>query len=185
MSRSVWKGPFVDMSLVKKAAKVSESGRKEVIKTWSRRSTILPQFVGLTFGVYNGHKFIPVSVTENMVGHKLGEFSPTRIFKGHTTADKKSGSKGNLMVNNSTAIAKDNTMRVSALKLGNIARLIVNLKANKAINQLKFSQKRISKLVLKVLNAAIANAENNKQLDIDNLFIKEAYGWEKFIYEKI
>ena len=89
MSRSIWKGPFVDITLIKKAEKVSKSGRKEVIKTWSRRSTIIPQFVGLTFGVYNGHKFIPVSVTENMVGHKLGEFSPTRIFKGHTTADKK------------------------------------------------------------------------------------------------
>ena len=89
MTRSVWKGPFVDMTLIKKAEKVSESGRKEIIKTWSRRSTILPQFVGLTFGVYNGRKFIPVSITENMVGHKFGEFSPTRIFKGHTTADKK------------------------------------------------------------------------------------------------
>ena len=90
MTRSVWKGPFVEMTLIKKAQKVSDSGRKEVIKTWSRRSTILPQFVGLTFGVYNGQKFVPVSVNENMVGHKLGEFSPTRIFKGHTTADKKS-----------------------------------------------------------------------------------------------
>ena len=89
MTRSVWKGPFVDMTLIKKAEKVSGSGRKEIIKTWSRRSTILPQFVGLTFGVYNGHKFVPVSVTENMVGHKLGEFSPTRTFKGHTLADKK------------------------------------------------------------------------------------------------
>ncbi len=89
MSRSIWKGPFVEITLIKKAEKLSESGRKEVIKTWSRRSTIIPQFVGLTFGVYNGHKFIPVSVTENMVGHKLGEFSPTRIFKGHTSADKK------------------------------------------------------------------------------------------------
>ena len=79
------------------------------------------------------------------------------------------------MINNSIAIAKDNTIRVSSLKLRNIARLIVNLKASKAINQLKFSQKRISISVLKVLNAAIANAENNKQLDIDNLFIKEAY----------
>ena len=79
------------------------------------------------------------------------------------------------MENNSIAIAKDNTIRVSSLKLGNIAKLIVNLKANKAINQLKFSQKRISFSVLKVLNAAIANAENNKQMDIDNLFIKEAY----------
>ena len=79
------------------------------------------------------------------------------------------------MINNSIAIAKDNTIRVSLLKLRNIARLIVNLKASKAINQLKFSQKRISITVLKVLNAAIANAENNKQLDIDNLFVKEAY----------
>ncbi len=79
------------------------------------------------------------------------------------------------MVTNSTAVAKDNTIRVSPLKLGNITRLIVNLKASKAINQLKFSQKRISMHVLKVLNAAIANAENNQQLDIDNLFIKEAY----------
>ena len=79
------------------------------------------------------------------------------------------------MVNNSIAIAKDNTIRISSLKLGNIARLIVNLKVSKAINQLKFSQKRISIIVLKVLNAAIANAENNKQLDIDNLFVKEAY----------
>ena len=89
MSRSVWKGPFVDMVLIKKAQAVSDSGKKEIIKTWSRRSTILPQFVGLTFGVYNGQKFIPVSVTENMVGHKLGEFSPTRQFSGHTPADKK------------------------------------------------------------------------------------------------
>ena len=79
------------------------------------------------------------------------------------------------MVNSSTAVAKDNTIRVSPLKLGNITRLIVNLKASKAINQLKFSQKRISMSVLKVLNAAIANAENNKQLDIDYLFVREAY----------
>ena len=88
MARSVWKGPFVDGYLLKKAEVVRGSGRKEVIKTWSRRSTILPQFVGLTFGVYNGQKFLPVLVTENMVGHKLGEFSPTRTFHGHA-ADKK------------------------------------------------------------------------------------------------
>ena len=91
MSRSVWKGPFVDGFLLKKAEKSRESGRNDVIKTWSRRSTIIPQFVGLTFGVYNGQKFVPVSVTEHMVGHKLGEFSPTRNFKGHTAADKKAG----------------------------------------------------------------------------------------------
>ena len=89
MTRSIWKGPFVDMQLIKKAEKLSQSGRKEVIKTWSRRSTILPQFVGLTFGVYNGQKFVPVTVNEQMVGHKLGEFSPTRSFRGHAGAKNK------------------------------------------------------------------------------------------------
>ena len=88
MSRSVWKGPFVDGYLLKKADKARASGRHEMIKIWSRRSTILPQFVGLTFGVYNGKKFIPVNVTEEMVGHKLGEFSPTRTFTSHS-GDKK------------------------------------------------------------------------------------------------
>lgn len=88
MTRSVWKGPFVDGYLLKKAEDARASGRKTVIKTWSRRSTILPQFVGLTFGVYNGQKFIPVLVNEDMVGHKLGEFSPSRSYQGHG-ADKK------------------------------------------------------------------------------------------------
>ncbi|MDF1779519.1 MAG: 30S ribosomal protein S19 [Rhizobiaceae bacterium] len=92
MARSVWKGPFVDGYLLKKAEKVRESGRNEVIKTWSRRSTILPQFVGMTFGVYNGNKHIPVNVSEDMVGQKLGEFSPTRTYYGHG-ADKKAKRK--------------------------------------------------------------------------------------------
>lgn len=88
MARSVWKGPFVDLHLLKKAEDAQDNGARGVIKTWSRRSTILPQFVGLTFSVYNGHKFIPVTVSEEMVGHKLGEFAPTRSFPGHA-ADKK------------------------------------------------------------------------------------------------
>jgi small subunit ribosomal protein S19 len=88
MARSVWKGPFVDLYLLKKAETAQEASKAAPIKTWSRRSTILPQFVGLTFSVYNGHKFIPVSVNEDMVGHKLGEFAPTRTYYGHG-ADKK------------------------------------------------------------------------------------------------
>ncbi len=88
MPRSIWKGPFVDGYLLKKAEELRSSRGSNVIKTWSRRSTILPQFVGLTFGVYNGRKFVPVLVTEDMIGHKLGEFSPTRMYYGHT-ADKK------------------------------------------------------------------------------------------------
>ncbi len=89
MARSVWKGPFVDGYLLKKADAARSSGRNQIIKTWSRRSTILPQFVGLTFGVYNGKKFIPVSVNEDTIGHKLGEFSPTSTFQGHSAAEKK------------------------------------------------------------------------------------------------
>ena len=92
MSRSVWKGPFVDGYLLKKAETSRASGRKEVIKTGSRRSVILPQFVGLTFGVHNGQKHIPVLVSEDMVGHKFGEFSPSRTYYGHT-ADKKAKRK--------------------------------------------------------------------------------------------
>ena len=88
MARSVWKGPFVDGYLLKKAEKTRSGGRNEVIKMWSRRSTVLPQFVGLTFNVYNGRKFVPVSVNEDMVGMKLGEFAPTRFFPGHAS-DKK------------------------------------------------------------------------------------------------
>lgn len=92
MPRSVWKGPFVDGYLLKKAEKARESGRKEVIKTWSRRSTILPQFVGLTFGVHNGRKHIPVLVSEDMIGQKFGEYAPTRTYYGHA-ADKKAKRK--------------------------------------------------------------------------------------------
>jgi small subunit ribosomal protein S19 len=88
MPRSVWKGPFVDGYLLNKAEASRASGRSEIIKIWSRRSTILPQFVCLTFGVYTGKKFIPVQVSENMVVHKFGEFSPTRTFGGHSS-DKK------------------------------------------------------------------------------------------------
>lgn len=89
MARSIKKGPFCDGHLVKKVEAAKASNSRQVVKTWSRRSTILPDFVGLTFAVHNGRKFVPVYVTENMVGHKMGEFSSTRTFHGHTPADKK------------------------------------------------------------------------------------------------
>jgi small subunit ribosomal protein S19 len=85
MSRSLKKGPFVDTSLLEKIEVMNRGAEKKVIKTWSRRSTVIPEMVGHTLAVHNGRKFIPVYVTENMVGHKLGEFAPTRLFKGHTT----------------------------------------------------------------------------------------------------
>ena len=89
MSRSVWKGPFVDPSLLKKVEKLKDQSNRQPIKTWSRKSTIIPEFVGYSFLIYNGKKFIPIKISEEMVGHKLGEFSPTRQFPGHTPADKK------------------------------------------------------------------------------------------------
>lgn len=87
MARSVRKGPYISEKLARKVEELGKSGKKKVIKTWSRRSTVTPEFVGHTFAVHNGNKFIPVFISENMVGHKLGEFAPTRIFRGH--ADKK------------------------------------------------------------------------------------------------
>ena len=89
MSRSVWKGPFVDPSLLKKVEKLKNQTNATPIKTWSRKSTIIPDFVGISFLIYNGKKFIPITVSEDMVGHKFGEFAPTRQFFGHTPADKK------------------------------------------------------------------------------------------------
>ena len=93
MARSVKKGPFVDESLMKKVEKVNSSEKKEVIKTWSRRSTIFPSFVGNTFAVHNGKDFVPVYVTEDMVGHKLGEFVATRTYRGHGKDEKKAGKR--------------------------------------------------------------------------------------------
>ena len=89
MARAIWKGPFVEESLIKKVEQQKNQSQKKPIKTWSRKSTIIPEFVGISFLIYNGKKFIPLTVSEDMVGHKLGEFAPTRTFFGHTPADKK------------------------------------------------------------------------------------------------
>tara|TARA_B100001250_G_scaffold369050_1_gene352206 strand:- start:786 stop:1100 length:315 start_codon:yes stop_codon:yes gene_type:complete len=93
MSRAVWKGPFVEESLIKKVDKQKNETIKKPIKTWSRKSTIIPDFVGVSFLIYNGKKFIPITISEDMVGHKLGEFAPTRQFAGHTPADKKAAAE--------------------------------------------------------------------------------------------
>ena len=89
MARSIWKGPFVEESLIKKVEKEKNNPNRKPIKTWSRKSTILPDFVGISFLIYNGKKFIPITISEDMVGHKFGEFAPSRQFFGHTPADKK------------------------------------------------------------------------------------------------
>jgi len=94
MSRSVWTGPYVDPNLIKKVEKLKQQTNKTPIKTWARKSTIIPEFVGCSFLIHNGKKFIPIKISEEMVGHKLGEFSPTRQFSGHTPADKKAAAEG-------------------------------------------------------------------------------------------
>ena len=207
MARSVWKGPFVDGYLLKKADAARSSGRHEMIRIWSRRSTILPQFVGLTFGVYNGQKHIPVIVTEEMVGHKFGEFAPTRSFYGHSSdrkAKRSCGGEGSapsaapaaapaaggfvrrgevlmskkkreraLADNEAKAVAR--MLRISPQKLNLLAQLIRGKKVAAALADLEFSRKRIARDVRKCLESAIANAENNHDLDVDDLVVVEAH----------
>ena len=96
MSRAVWKGPFVDQNLIKKVEKQKNESNRKPIKTWSRNSTIIPDFVGVSFLIHHGKKFISITISEDMVGHKLGEFSPTRQFSGHTPADKKAKQEADL-----------------------------------------------------------------------------------------
>ena len=98
MARAVWKGPFVEESLIKKVEKQQNQTNRKPIKTWSRKSTIIPEFIGFSFLIYNGRKFIPLTISEDMVGHKFGEFAPTRTFVGHTPADKKAAKEATVPV---------------------------------------------------------------------------------------
>ena len=193
MSRSVWKGPFVDGYLLKKAETVRASGRNEIIRIWSRRSTILPQFVGLTFGVYNGQKHIPVNVTEDMIGHKFGEFAPTRTFHGHS-GDKKAvqvqtgGLRADVGEGETRWARRSESgcsprarrrrwrrnLRVSPQKLNLLAQLIRGKKVETALAELEFSRKRIAKDVRKCVMSAVANAENNHGLDVNDLVVKRS-----------
>ena len=111
MSISVWKGPFVDPSLIKKVESLKNQTNKPPIKTWSRKSTIIPEFIGVSFLIHNGKKFIPIKISEEMVGHKLGEFSPTRQFSGHTPADKKAAQEAEAASDTKTAPAAASTAK--------------------------------------------------------------------------
>ena len=110
MARAVWKGPFVEESLIKKVEKQQNQTNRKPIKTWSRKSTIIPEFVGFSFLIHNGRKFIPLTISEDMVGHKLGEFAPTRTFAGHTPEDKKAAKVATESVKNTTNIKRDRPM---------------------------------------------------------------------------
>ena len=114
MARAVWKGPFVEESLIKKVEKQKNETNRKPIKTWSRKSTIIPEFVGHSFLIHNGKKFIPIKISEEMVGHKLGEFSPTRQFSGHTPADKKAAQEA--AIGTTTSVEKPKTGSENAKK---------------------------------------------------------------------
>ena len=170
MARSVWKGPFVDGYMLGKAERARASGRNEIIKIWSRRSTILPQFVGLTFGVYNGHKFLPVQVNENMVAD-AHVHRPRGRQEGEAGMSKP---KAPRPVAENEAQCVLSNLRTSPEKLNLVAGLIRNQPASKAVATLTFSKRRIALAVRKTLESAIANAENNHQLDVDQLVVTHA-----------
>jgi large subunit ribosomal protein L22 len=178
MTRSVWKGPFVDGYLLKKAEAVQSAGRKDVIKTWSRRSTIMPQFVGLTFGVHNGQKHVPVLGVGRHGRHEAGRVRsdpllprPRRRQEGQEEVVMSKQAKARRLTG-VEAMCKVRTLRTSARKLNLVAQSIRGLKVQRALNELEFSHKRIAKDVRKALYSAISNAENNHNLDIDSLVVR-------------
>ena len=172
MSRSVKKGPFVQERLLARIHAMNESGKKTVVKTWSRASTIFPEMVGHTIAVHDGRKHVPVYVTEEMVGHKLGEFAPTRTFRGHRGSEKSAARKANAD-KRPRAIAK--YVRISSRKVKVVIDLIRGKSVAEAKAILAFTPKAASEPVLKVLNSAVANAENNLDMSADQLFVAEVF----------
>ena len=177
MARSIKKGPFVDGHLLAKVDAARATNDKKPIRTWSRRSTITPDFVGLTIAVHNGKQHIPVYVSENMVGHKLGEFALTRTFKGHSS-DKKVAAPAappKKLENAMETKAILRGVRLSAQKGRLVADQIRGLPVDKALNVLAFSPKKGAVIIKKVLESAIANAEHNDGADVDELRVKTIY----------
>src|SRR3990172_7597226 len=178
MARSIKKGPFSDKHLAKKVEDANKGAKKSVIKTWSRRSTILPDFVGHTFAVHNGRKFVPVFVTENMVGHKLGEFSPTRTFHGHT-GEKKGVAAGPIAPSAPVAGAgagpgaRLRFLRVAPRKVRLVADNVRGMKVGQALAMLKYTPQAAAKHLAKVLRSAVANAgQKGGRVDVDALFVR-------------
>ena len=168
MSRSIKKGAYVAHYLQKKVDKLNESGKKETLKTWSRRSTVTPDFIGHTFAVHNGNKFIPVFVTESMVGHKLGEFSITRIFKGHTSKKK--------ITDNMEAAAKLRNVPISSRKIGILANLIRGHSVAKSLAMLQHKSQECAVQLRKLLLSAISNWQQHYEgipLEEARLFIQK------------
>src|SRR6266446_4648830 len=162
MARSTKKGALVDGFLMSRVEGMNSRNEKKVLRTWSRRSTVVPEMVGHTIAVHNGKKFIPVYVTENMVGHKLGEFSPTRTFKGHSAAGSKATSK---------------FIRMSPQKARLVVDLIRGKNVNEALMTLRFTNKpKATREIEKVVKSAVANATTKSEnIDVDDLFVEKCF----------
>ena len=178
MSRSVKKGPFVQEALYKRIVDMNNSGAKQVLKTWSRASTIFPEFVGHTIAVHDGRKHVPVYITEDMVGHKLGEFAPTRTFRGHagemaTRTREKGAARAESRDKRPQAHARH--IRLSSRKAKIVLDLIRGKNVDQALAILQFTPKAASPVIAKVLSSAIANAVNNQDLDRSTLYVAECY----------
>ena len=178
MPRSLKKGPFVDDHLLKKVDVQNEKNTKQVIKTWSRRSTIIPDFIGHTFAVHDGRKHVPVFVTEAMVGHKLGEFAPTRTFKGHIKDDRKASAVMSITTEYPSAVAKARFVRVSATKARRVIDLVRGKSVAEALDILRWAPQAASEPVAKVIASAAANAQNNEGLDPSTLVVATVYADE-------
>ena len=194
MTRAVWKGPFVHPSLLKKIDKLKNNPTKKPIKTWSRNSTIIPDFVGHSFMIHNGKSFIPITISEEMVGHKLGEFAPTRTLKDIHRQIKKQQQKKQqqhrqqleqkMQKNNNIVKAINKNVRSSPRKISLVLDHIRGKKVDAVLRDLDFIRKKISLDVSKTVKSAIANAENNNQFDIDNLYVKEAYVGKSLVMKR-
>ncbi len=175
MPRSLKKGPFVDDHLMKKVDVQNDKGTKNVIKTWSRRSMIVPAMLGHTIAVHDGRKHVPVFVTEAMVGHKLGEFAPTRTFRSHVRDDRRAAGASGKRETVMEARAKARYVRVTPRKARRVVDLIRGLPADQAQAALTFAPQAASEPVGKVLASAIANAGQNRHVDASSLVVSRAW----------
>ena len=173
MGRSVKKGPFVQPVLLKRVQEMNKTGEKKIVKTWSRSSTIFPDFVGHTFAVHDGRKHVPVYVTEDMVGHKLGEFAPTRTFRGHAGAKTTNQRPNGVYRMEARAYLK--YARISPRKVSVVLDLIRNKPVDYAMAVLKHTPKAACEDLEKLLKSAIANAENNHNMDVSRLYVAECH----------
>jgi len=171
MSRSLKKGPFIDPKLLKRIEAMNQKGEKKVLRTWSRASVIFPQMVGHTIAVHDGRRHVPVYITENMVGHRLGELAPTRLFRGHMTEKKQEAGMTDIR-------AQLRFLPISAQKVRLVIDLVRGKDAVQALELLRFVHNRAAEPVQKMLASAVANAEENFGVSRDDLYVAKIFADE-------